>query len=330
MSLLEIVNALARPPADDGVFTASTLGTTKGVRVGVDAAGRPGLFFETTSPTGRRTPYVLAALTYAPSERCWFSGDHEEHQCAVLRCTSSEPEVRQLFLRIVDSWLPTAPTSGIGVEIDASVSRLVGLFHAIERPARGDVLGLWGELFVILSADDPSELLRAWRCDPFELHDFVSGTSRLEVKTTTVGTRRHHFSLQQLQIPVGTRLVVSSVVTKPSTRGQTVEDLRLRLVAQLKDARLAFRVDETIAQTLGERWTETTSERFLWEEAARSLAFYDGTKIPSVGPVLPPEVSDVRFSVELSGLTEMGPDTFPGIGNRSGLKRYLVSRASSD
>lgn len=329
MNLLNIVDSLPRPPPNTGIFSARSLEHFAGVRVGIDSTGGFGVFFETTVSDGQRRPFVLASVTYDPDVHCRFDGNNVDHRCAILRCTASERASGELFLRVVESWLPTIPTSGIGVEIDTSVASLIDLFDALERPARGDVLGLWGEMFVILAADDPRELLRAWRCDPFELHDFVGTCIRLEVKTA-VGSRRHHFSLEQVQPPSGTRLVIGSVITKPHVRGATVADLRTHLIARVNDPRLAFRIEQTIASTLGERWGETTSQPYSWELAAETLAFYDGAIVPRVRPEIPPEVSQVRFAVELDGLPSLGRDAFPGLGILSGLKRHSAASTSSD
>jgi hypothetical protein len=320
LNLVDIVDALPRPAAKDGLYAAQALQASGRVRVGIDAGGYPAIFLEIRRSGEPRRPFVLAALTYNPEVICRFSDDEAEHRCSVLRCTSSERDVRELFLRVAASWLPTIPTDGVGVEIDSAVARLVDLFDALESPARGDVLGLWGELFVILAADDRREILKAWRCDPFELHDFVATSTRLEVKTST-GIRRHQFSLEQLRPPAGMSLIVGSVLTKQSTRGVTVSDLKERLVNEMNDAALAFRIEQTIAFTLGDRWAETTTQKFSWELACETLAFYDGATVPCINPQIPPEVSQVRFAVELDSIPPLESVAFPGLGSLLRLRR---------
>lgn len=319
-----IIDSLARPPPNEEFFSARVLEHFPGVRIGIDALGHCGLFVELRGAGGQRRAFVLTSMTYDPDVRCRFDGSDVDHQCALLRCTASERATRELFLRVVESWLPTIPANGIGTEIDAAVACLIDLFDALERPARGDVLGLWGEMFVILAADDPRELLRAWRCDPFELHDFVGTGIRLEMKTS-IGVRRHHFSLEQLQPPSGICLVIGSVVTKPTAKGVTIADLRTRLLARVSDPQLAFRIEQTIASTLGERWSETTLQPYSWEHAVASIVFYDGAIVPRVSPEIPPEVSQVRFAVELEGLPSLGRDAFPGLGALSGIKRQSAA-----
>lgn len=318
MTLLEIVESLERPAVNEDIFVTHALETHPGVRIGVDSTGGPALFFEPRSSGGQRRRILLASLTYKPDVACRFDSDDNERLCTVLRCTSLDTEKRDLFLRLVDSWLPTMPGFDTGIEVDQAVARLVDLFDALERPGTGDVLGLWGELFVMLAADDPREVLRAWRCDPFERHDFVATAARLEVKTA-IGVRRHHFSLEQLQPPAGSRLVIASVVTKPSGRGLSIDDLRTRLINRIDNPHLSFRIEQTIASTLGERWKETTSQRYATDLASESLAFFDSEIVPRVDPRLPPEVSQVRFAVELDTLPTIDASVFPGLGKLSGI-----------
>jgi hypothetical protein len=45
-------------------------------------------------------------------------------------------------LRIVESWLPTVPITREVLTL-TQPSPMVDLFDALERPGRGDVLGLW-------------------------------------------------------------------------------------------------------------------------------------------------------------------------------------------
>lgn len=328
MTLLEIVESLERPADQDDIFATQALEDHPGVRIGVDSAGGPALFFEPRISGRPRRRILLAFLSYTPDIACRLDGNNTERLCTVLRCTSPDTEKRDLFLRLVDSWLPTLQSFDTGVEVDHAVARLTDLFDALERPGTGEVLGLWGELFVMLAADDPREVLRTWRCDPFERHDFVATSARLEVKTT-VGARRHQFSLEQLQPPADSRLIVASVVTKPSPRGLSVDDLRTRLVSRINDPQLAFRIDQTIASTLGDRWKETTSHRYAADLASESLAFFDSEVVPRVDPRLPPEVSQVRFAVELDALPTIDASAFPGLGRLSGLRgRSLVSSGS--
>ncbi|MBL8695880.1 MAG: PD-(D/E)XK motif protein [Planctomycetes bacterium] len=327
MKLSDVVASLARPSGADGLFAARKLEAYGDVRLGVDAAGAPGLFFEMRAAGGPRRSFVLASVSYAPDARCRFDGDGVERRCAVLRCTDADTTVRDLFLRVVEAWLPTAPKTGVGVDVDDAVARLIDLFEALTRPGQGEVLGLWGELFVIHAADEPRELLRAWRCDPFELHDFVATAVRLEVKTA-VGFRRHQISLEQLRPPAGDRLIVASIVTKPSARGMSVDDLYRSIVAVVDDDSLAFRIEQTIALTLGRRWHETTSQRYDARLAAETLSFFDGGAIPSVDPRLPPEVSHVRFSVELDSVSPLATCSFLGVGARLGLHRHTAASAA--
>ncbi|CAN5492613.1 hypothetical protein BH09PLA1_BH09PLA1_02700 [soil metagenome] len=68
------------------------------------------------------------------------------------------------------------------------------------------------------------------------------------------------------------------------------------------DASLLLRVDGIIAETLGEAWKESLKLRYDWQTAKDSLRFFAMASVPSVGSHLPPQLSEVRFRVDLSGV----------------------------
>jgi len=304
--------------ASGEMFATVDLPGRSGVRVGIDRTGQAAVFFETGASSGTRRSFSLASVRYEPDVGCKFDGGAVERRCAVLRCTTPEDDVRALFLRVAESWIPTVPPGNVGLEIDAAAAQLIELFNSLRTPGRGTVLGLWGELFLLAASDNPRDLLRTWHADPFELHDFVSTNVRLEVKTA-VDLRQHEFSLDQLLPPVGSHLYVCSIVTRSSLTGMSIQDLQEWLLSRLNDVSLAFRVQQIVAATLGERWSEVAKQRYSQQLALESIRFLDGASIPKVNLSLPPEVSRVRFSVELDDVPTVRTVPFPGLGSTSNL-----------
>jgi hypothetical protein len=88
---------------------------------------------------------------------------------------------------------------------------------------------------------------------------------------------------------------------EPSGGGTSLGDLLARIASRLL-ARpdLELRVQVTAAEALGSAFQESLGDRFDRELAQASLRFYDARSVPCVCESLPPAVSEVRFTADLS------------------------------
>lgn len=299
---------LARPAGGhELLFHAAQLETSSNFRIAMDAAGRPAMLIRTVDAVEKIRPRTeLRHLSLWPQTDCEVSegGSCTTGCFAVLRCKADEPDLQRLFADVLESWVGVVGDAPTSDRVAAKFERLAQLFEAFSQPSSRDVKGLWGELFLVAVAAEPELLVRAWRSNPLALYDFEDGVEMLEVKTTAASPRRHDVSLRQMSPPIGTTLVLASVLASPKPNGHSVADLGRILKARLSEPDLRLRVDEIIAGTLGDGWT-SASETFDASAAMRSLRFYDGTRIPCVDRLLPVEVSEVRFKVELDGVSSL-------------------------
>lgn len=221
---------------------------------------------------------------------------------AVLECPSSEQDLHEYFLRVIEGVL-IEDGSFIGEEhFDEALDALVQLFTALRRPARMTVQGLWAELAVLAWARLPSKAISAWHSSPRALHDFSAGPMKLEVKSTTKTLREHAFALDQLTIGVGCETLVASIQLVETSIGHSVFDL-LALIRQRDYVSAASleRLESIAAESLGEGWRDAREVRFDLEAARESLRLLSVGEIPRVPAPVPSEVKDVRFTVDLSG-----------------------------
>jgi hypothetical protein len=225
----------------------------------------------------------------------------QERDLAVLHCLAEDRDLHIWFVRTVTALLRELEWPPSQAALDRAVDRLVRLFVALGQPGSGSVQGLWGELLVMARGDDPDLLLRAWHSDPLEVHDFIAGPSRAEVKTAIGGRREHHFSLDQLTPPEGGRLLVVSLLLERSSSGQSIADLVAEIEARVGPS-LVAKLHEVVTQTLGSDWRRAAADRFSAAAALESLSAYEGALVPRVPATIPPEVRDVRFVVEMWGL----------------------------
>jgi hypothetical protein len=290
-------------------------------RIARDVAGRPALL---VAPVDGASPAVrlsseLKYVSFLPAGVCDVRGSDgttSTSTLSIIRCKSDIPELQRIFLSIVASWVDTLGEAPSTTALSSGFQRIAQLFEALAQPANSSLKGLWGELLLIAASPDPALLARAWHCFPTELHDFQSGQQYVEVKTTSVLPRRHDVSLAQLTPPEGSSVVLISVVVDETDPRVSVWDLADTVKSRIRDPSLRLRVDEVIAATLGQDWMHARQLGFNVQRAIASVRAYPVGRIPRVSPDFPPEVSDVRFRVELDG-TE--PLAYNELRDRGGL-----------
>ena len=307
-TLEELFAGLQSPAMTGGEtnrYMAIPIGSSGTYRLGKDSAGAPALLIQLPSDqTIIASPIRLRHLYIAHDVDCVIYREHgtESGNFSVLSCVEADRATENYFLRVVEALLPSLGECPDARSINQAVDSLVELFRALSNPPIKAVRGLWAELLLLTESQDPGKLLDAWHTVPEDLYDFNEANHRIEVKSTQGEVRRHHFSLFQLLPPAGTTLAIVSVIVNRAGGGTTINDLidELRSLFSGSPHRL-LRLYKVITLTLGARWREADLEMFDRYAARQSLAFFRPSDVPMVSPDLPPGVSNVRFSSDLTG-----------------------------
>lgn len=304
--MVRLFDSLSAPATDVGLgrFCAQPVPGFPACAVAKDTSGHPALLIQAdNAQPGIPAPLALEHLSVIHLVTCRVQGPatgESERTLSVLRCTEADRAFHEFFLRALHPVIASLPRNPSRQQISDAIERLVDLFRKITETPRKTVAGLWAELFVIASASDPAALLACWHSAPEEKFDFVSGAERIEVKAASGGLRVHHFSLEQIRPPAGAQAVVASVMLERAEGGSSIADLIDAIRQRVADPELLIRLDAVVAQAIGLDWRSMQRTSFDRQLAAASLRFLDASGIPSVPLPLPPEVSDVRFRVDLS------------------------------
>ncbi len=309
--LEEIYRHLAAPAA--GSLTARTVHSLGRHRIGRQADGAPCLLIEVDGAAPTSPPQKLKHIEYRPRERVRVEdAGHPAREAthAIVACRDADEDLRAYFFRIAWMLIDDLGPTPAPMDVDRAVAAVLELFRNLEQPGSSTVQGAWAELLLIAHAANVATAIAAWHAMPREKFDFVAGAERLEVKSTLDELRVHHVSLEQVRPPTaGPTLLASFLVTrsyKGVTVGELVESIRERIIALGASRELARRVETVVARSLGAGWVESATARFDETGALASLRIYDVASIPSVDPRYPPEVDDVRFTVDLSSVPALG------------------------
>lgn len=313
---LDALEGLA-PPISGGYSTV-TLEDFPGYRLGLGADGSVVLL---TPPDGDPDPPTrLRVLALDPRIRCRVEsvdGVHEDDYGAVEYRPGDQSFVAP-FLAVAEALARLLGGSPEPGAVSRGMRRLVSLFEA-GRPARGSVLGVWGELLVLAHAEDPVVMATGWHSSVDDRFDVALEGTRIEVKTTTRDKRIHHFHLHQLLPVPGCRTLVVSIMTAQTEEGtsvaQLVASVERRLVGRPD---LQMKVHEQVAEILGADWASVVAQRFDQAAGLATWAVLPAEGIPRVEEP-GPKVLEVSLTVDCTDVEALAEPSVVDAPQVSGL-----------
>ena len=196
--------------------------------------------------------------------------------------------------------IPENPTS---FQLKTEIDKIIKLFSCMSKPAAKTIQGLWAELLVIEQSTNPEYLIKAWHSSPNSKFDFDDGSDKIEVKSTSQMERIHSFAQEQLNPNKNSKLAIISVFTHQTGIGKNINDLRHQILLRINDIQVQSLFDSMIFLTLGNELETSFSFCYDYQLAVDELKFYNAELIPKINAEnIPPEISDVHFSCNLSNV----------------------------
>ena len=233
-----------------------------------------------------------------------------EGQFALVACDPAAPELYELFIRCVGAAVENLSAHRATDELVAWADALTELFRVLSEPSTREVSGFWSELWVIANCGNPARALEMWHDDVFETFDFSTALTRVEVKSTTLSSRSHHFALQQLTVPAGGVGFVVSLMLQPLAGGVGILDLARRIEDLLVATALKAKLWKGVTEALGKDFSESLDRRFDPAFAQTHAVIYEMSDVPKMEEPSDPRITGVRFTVDLSSVQSSLAGTF--------------------
>ena len=212
-------------------------------------------------------------------------------------------DLQEYFLEIVFLIIKKLKPIPTLQELKIEVEKLIELFSKFSKSPTKTIQGLWAELFVIEQSKNPTYLIQAWHKSVTDRFDFNDGIDKIEVKSTSKNRRIHSFSIEQLHPNLNSKLIISSIIVVETGIGKNIFDLINLIENKVKDRELQFRINEIIAQTLGNTLFKAFELYFDYQLATDSLQFYDCENIPKIDlQTIPIDVTNIRFDSDLTNI----------------------------
>ncbi len=322
--LVASYQGLTHVPNVENVYAARVIGGRSSYRIAKDCESNPAVLV-TYRESGRPIhPIELRNVVFRPRCRCKVNvegGLERDEIVALIKCTTTDLSLREFFLRSVSGILDGLPDTPDEGDIVGAVERVVELFRALESPGLSSLEGAWCELLVIYQAAGIRQAAAAWHPTPGDLHDFVAGSQRLEVKATMGPQRVHHFRLEQLLTQGDSDVIVASFLLEEDGSGVSLAELwddlcsREELTGTLRE-----RMSKILVLSLGRDWRRARQVAFDPDQAVRDLQLYDVRDIPRVDSEVPVGVTEVRFKSEVSDVPALRREE---VAERGGLWEAL-------
>ncbi|MBQ6038014.1 MAG: PD-(D/E)XK motif protein [Bacteroidaceae bacterium] len=281
-------------------------------KIGVSKEGYP-KFFVCTNDSGSSTQNTnLEILSVEYNMLCTFVDDIgiplQKHY-TIITLRSIDETLQSEFLDIVLMVLKRLPSIPSKREIALEVENLISIFSAMKCPPRKEIQGLWAELLVIERSLSPENLINAWHESPTSKYDFTLGRDKIEVKSTSSEVRKHHFSLDQLNPSVNSRLLIASVIVRESGQcetGLSILDLYDKICERVLSVDARLHLYQVIIETLGADNKKLTNVFFDYVEASDKLKFFDFNDIPGINKdSIMRGVSKIGFDSDLTGIVDV-------------------------
>lgn len=305
--LYDLYDSLCRTiPKDEDVLIGQRIAYNHPIWLSIDSESNPAVLLPARADD-LRPDIKLRSMEILFSRNCTVQAviGHQPHVgCySVIRLKENDRDIVRLFTKIVEERFCQDTLSKNNAEIAANFQEVAALFSKIDV-STNDLIGLWGELYLIEQADNLVAMVQAWSLRKTAKYDFVTDHFVLDVKTTLSPSRKHRFSLEQLRPKGNVQAYVASISVTEVESGRTVGAMVDSISAQIDNFEIR---NSFLHQCLMKGGKDIyRSELVLHpypEEAAIPLFRVEDIPAPEVSNSDP--IDNVRFDVDLSSIAPL-------------------------
>lgn len=300
--LYEIYTSLLQDFPNDCDFLYGRQLEADGLWLSVDEQAFPCLLFD-TGISDRRNDIAFRSIDVEFSRECTIAmgGSESLPGCySIVRLNENDADIVRVFLGLLEEAFLRFNQRYSNREIGEKILELADLFSRIED-ARSDIVGLWGELYLIFKSKSAAHAVQCWCRQKNAKYDFVSDRFALEAKTTLNPRRKHRFSIDQLRAHSDFDIYVASLNLVEMHSGVTVSYLLEEVRAQIFDDELR---SDFLKQCLlkGGRDIYRSDLKLKPYPDDSSLSIFQAVDIPV--PTIDPSdpIDNIRFDVDLSDI----------------------------
>ncbi|WP_415312892.1 PD-(D/E)XK motif protein [Candidatus Pelagibacter sp. Uisw_106] len=301
MSLLKIYKKLKKPEnTNKNSFNTENLKKSNNHYIGINGLGHIAILFCTTSPKGKEENIQNLQLHHGMQATIKFNGKESKKKFSILRCTSKEERLREIFLSSLNNIIENIAETISEKEIYEKTKSLIELYKQISKSKNYDLIGFWGELFIIKILNSKELLIEAFHPKINDTFDFFLENKALEIKSTTSNDRKHIFSFDQLNSK-NNIIIIGSVMLRKSRTGISLLDLKNDILKDIGKKYLKEKLQEIYDIYTGSKTQKELNDiKYNFKYSKDNLKFFDSTKVPRIKETPMYGVKNIKFVSDLN------------------------------
>lgn len=237
-----------------------------------------------------------------------LDGVVEKQTVHIIRCYSSSNQEKDIFIELAPLFEEASHKQDQEESLLETVAILSSFFANKAEPTDSELQGLFAELYTIKSFQDSLHLGDYWQSNDRMKFDFsISGTTKIEVKSTIKNERKHHFRHEQLAHELFDIYVVSYML-RPDDEGTSLFELiELSKPLVQNDPRRLMILERYIKNTTELRLKQCRFSEAITDSKRR---IYKAKDIPRFREETPTGVSNAEYDCNLEGVTAIEEKDF--------------------
>lgn len=298
-------NLLRQRPQSDAQLYGSRVEIDEKLWLAITEQAFPCLLFPSERTEGR-ADITLRAIDVEFSRACEIATPGAETTTGIytiVRLNDGDPDIARIFLRLLEEAFFGSTNTFTNRQIGDKILELADLFSRLEETG-GDLIGLWGELHVIVQSPNICRAVQCWCAHKHAKFDFVSEQFALEVKTTIKPRREHSFSLEQVRPCDQFNVYVASIQLIEVPAGKRLSELIEEILGSIDDDALKSSFFNHCL-TKGGKELYRSVRKFQPLPDKNAVAIFEASQlpVPHVDPVDP--ITNVRFDIDLSDISKI-------------------------
>lgn len=279
-----------------------------GIMIGVDKCSNVAIVLQSSSP--KRFPIMQKTqnMSIECNMRVTYSleGEEREGTVHIIRCLSSNPREKELFLELVSVMLANGDYSEEAIMDTFNMLRT--FFNNKNEVSDNELIGLFAELYTIQTFHQSLKIANYWQSRDRMKFDFsFTDRLKLEVKATTKNTRVHHFRHEQLVTELFD-IYVLSYMLRYDDEGLSLYDLMMNCKPLLCfDPRKLMKIN-TILKNVSE--DRLKNMRFNREHLDSHAHFYRANDVPKFNESTPSGVANAEYDCVFENVTWIEREDF--------------------
>jgi len=287
--------------AFNGTYDFSLIRVNDSLLVGEDKDGNVSLISISMEQQRDSVAQKTKELSFECNSKITYIENNEKKHdiCHVVRCYSKIDRDRNVFLELCDTFFLNKT---VNMDMIIEVFSIMNNFFARKKSYSKEMLqGLYAELYSIYFFRNKIDLAKSWQNKDRMKFDFsINEDTKLEVKSTNLQSRIHHFKHEQLATNI-VDIYILSYKLREDNDGLSLLELISRVLPLLneypkKQARilkLKFDCkDEGILKEL----------KYLEEYTISNMRFFNAKDVPKFSGDTPTNVSDAEYNSNCEGV----------------------------